>query len=338
MKSSILFTGFQSPWFFALASACLISTQTLAESGPLAVASLPEQTSFFSPFCLVVDKSTRSLSVWKTTSAKLQKVAEFPADFGKNAGAKISEGDHRTPEGIYFFQEKKEGQNLDFKTYGRLAFTTDYPNYFDQLDGKSGNGIWLHSVPEEVPLTRGSRGCVVVRNETVTKLAEYIKLGATPLIIENKIELISDETRSVKTSALTAVLENWQRSWASKDTTSYIKNYSSSFKSQGMNREAWEKHKSRLAGLAKSISVELSQPVIFVHGNRAVVRFLQSYTSDLKSDLGEKTLYLIAENLDATSKKSDWKIIGELWQANSSESAKAELRDFPFQTKGLAGI
>jgi len=70
---------------------------------------------------------------------------------------------------------------LDPYKYGVHAFTTDYPNIFDLRKGKTGFGIWLHAIDESQTLERGSQGCVVVRNDTIKKLAQILRLEKHPL-------------------------------------------------------------------------------------------------------------------------------------------------------------
>ncbi len=53
---------------------------------------------------------------------------------------------------------KYQGPNLLYEESSSLAFNTTYSNYFfDQRNGQSGSGIWLHAVPDSVSLKKGSR-------------------------------------------------------------------------------------------------------------------------------------------------------------------------------------
>ena len=56
-----------------------------------------------SPHAIVVDKKNRQLSLWQVESGSLKKIGDYPTDMGKVDGNKSKLGDHRTPEGIYFF-------------------------------------------------------------------------------------------------------------------------------------------------------------------------------------------------------------------------------------------
>jgi murein L,D-transpeptidase YafK len=208
---------------------------------PASVIAIPKNSDYYRPYVFVVDKSARSLEIWKFDDStegrrKLVKSDSHPADLGKNLGPKVAEGDHKTPEGIYFLLDRLDGSAIDFKQYGSRAYTTNYPNYFDALDGKTGSGIWLHAVPDDVPLTRGSRGCVVVRNGVIGTLDPYIQLGKTPIVISDKIEPRSAEEMEAEQAKLTTWLNLWTTAWAGKSIDQYMAFYDQDFKSLGLNK------------------------------------------------------------------------------------------------------
>jgi murein L,D-transpeptidase YafK len=279
---------------------------------------LPASSHYYSSYAFVVDKAERKLSVWHQTGKGLREVANFPADLGKNTGDKRFVGDHKTPEGIYFLLEQLEGPTLDFKLYGQRAFTTDYPNLFDKMNGKTGYGIWLHAVPDNVPLTRGSRGCVVVRNDVIADLTQYIRLGRTPILIQERTSRVPVAELEKLNSELNDWLESWRSTWERKDLDKYISYYGDEFRALNMNRNQWRAYKSRLNSVYKDITVKISRPAIFADRNMAVIRFLQEYNSDQHSDFGEKVLYL--------KRTSDgYRIIGETWAQETSQIARQEI-------------
>jgi murein L,D-transpeptidase YafK len=293
-------------------------TASQSDAVPASLMQLPPASKYYSAYAFVVDKSSRTLAVWQQTGNGLKKINEVPADMGRNTGNKISQGDAKTPEGIYFLQDRLDQPKLDFSRYGKRAFTSDYPNYFDRREGKTGNGIWLHSVPDEVPLTRGSSGCVVVRNDIILDLTKYIRLGRTPILIQNKTELASQVQVEKTSTELQKWIEEWRAAWETKDMDRYIQAYSDDFKSQHMSKAQWKAFKTNLGKQYKQITVTLSRPTILTDRDRAVVRFLQQYTSDQHADFGEKVLYLRKE-------ASGYRIVGEQWNEETSEIAKEEI-------------
>lgn len=262
----------------------------------------------FSPFTFVVDKAKRTLSVYEWQNNQPKLVSEFPTDIGKKTGDKTKQNDHRTPIGIYFLQKEMTQPEIPFETYGSLAFTMDYPNIFDQRDEKTGYGIWLHAVPDSVPLTRGSRGCVVVRNDVIKGLKKFIKLEQTPvLIFDNVNYLKSEEYQTQRTQFLTE-FENWRKAWETQDVDTYIKYYADSFKNDQMNYNQWYKHKKKLKALYSYIKVNLSEPTILQNKDMVVIRTIQRYESNLHKDYGEKTIHA------KFSKDNGFQIIREAWK------------------------
>ena len=280
--------------------------------------SVPPNSKYYSAYAFVVDKTARTLAVWQQTGTGLKKVAEVPADMGRNTGDKKSRGDAKTPEGIYFLQTQLDPPKLDYGKYGKRAFTSDYPNFFDRMEGKTGDGIWLHSVPDQVALTRGSSGCVVVRNDIILDLTKYIRLGRTPILIEGKTEMVSEAQVTKTSDDLAKWIESWRAAWESKDMDHYIEAYSDNFKSQHMNRAQWKAFKTRLGAQYKQITVRLSKPTVLTDRDRAVVRFLQEYTSDQHADFGEKVLFLKKES-------TGFRIVGEQWTEETSQVAREEI-------------
>ncbi len=302
----------------------LVSSQSLAEDiAPLEIPSSLisfGHSHYYSPHALVVNKKNRTISVWENKSGQIIKLAEYPSDFGKNAGTKLASGDARTPEGIYFLEKMMEGKSLDFKQYGVRAFTTNYPNLFDQRAGKTGDGIWLHAIPDTLTLERGSRGCVVVRNKTIQDLSPYIKLGSTPIIIHNDLKVVPTSQVQKRATEISTLLEGWRRAWETKSMDSYIEYYGDEFNSMNMDRQQWKDFKQNLAKKYENIKVQLSQPMIFEFEDQIIVRQLQKYRSDMHEDFGEKTLYL-------KSKDGRMQIVAEYWTEVRDAEAVREVEE-----------
>lgn len=294
----------------ALFSVFIISAMSQAETdrlypdGLIALSNDPH----FSKYAFVVDKTERKLQVYKNDGELLSLVEEFPTDIGKNTGDKQKANDHRTPVGIYFLNGKKTQPEIPFSMYGSVAFTTDYPNIFDKRYAKTGSGIWLHAVPDTVPLTRGSRGCVVVRNDVIKHLADYIQLGQTPMIIAEKVTLLSKQEYLRQKMDYLAQFEKWRFAWEQSDVETYIKYYDETFRNNEMNYKQWYKHKSKLKKIYKYIKVSLLPPTILRNKDQVVIRTAQKYESDLHQDFGEKTIHA------NYSETTGFKIIREDWK------------------------
>lgn len=239
---------------------------------------------------LLVDKTARKLQIYKFDSDLPQLILETPTDLGKRGGDKEKSNDHRTPTGLYFLTGKKSPPQIPFDLYGQLAFETDYPNFFDKLAGKTGSGIWLHAVPDTVPLTRGSRGCVVVRNNMIKEIEKYVQPGQTPILILDQIQNLTEPAyRDLKKNFMGA-LEEWRKAWEAQDIETYMKFYASGFQSNGMDVKKWKKYKLNLKSLYSNVKVEISEPMIVRNHDQVLIRFMQKYSASQHADFGEKTL------------------------------------------------
>jgi murein L,D-transpeptidase YafK len=278
---------------------------------PAPLVSLPSND-VFSPYSFVVNKATRTLSVYYWDGQELKLFAEHPSDFGKKSGPKVKENDYRTPEGIYFLTAEKTQPEIPFDLYGNLAFTTDYPNVFDHRDAKTGSGIWLHAVPDTVPLTRGSRGCVVVRNDVIKELKKCVKVGQTPIVIADEITYLTKEQYQAQQKKFLETFEEWRNAWETHDVDTYIKFYDETFQNDQMNFKQWYRFKKKLKSIYSYIKVHLSQPLILLSRNQIVIRAIQSYDSDKHHDYGEKTIHArLGEDGRFKIIREDWRPLPE---------------------------
>lgn len=276
------------------------------------------ETDAFSKYVFLVDKEKRKLSVFERNGENIKKVDEYPTDIGKMGGNKTKRDDHKTPEGIYFLEKKLAQPEIPHSLYGVMAFTTNYPNLFDKRENKTGSGIWLHAIPDTVALTRGSRGCVVVRNEVIKKLEDYIKLRETPILIFDHVNYVTRDEHDKRRKALSTFVENWRQAWEHQDIEKYMSFYAPDFKAPGFDRDGWKNHKSKLKTQYEFIKVGLSQPYIVQHNEQLLVKTLQRYESDKHVDYGVKTIYAIKSG-------DTFQIIREEWQPFSQKSVTAAI-------------
>ncbi|MEQ1724153.1 MAG: L,D-transpeptidase family protein [Pseudobdellovibrio sp.] len=256
---------------------------------------------------LLADKAKRQLSLMDAESLSKGTVkVQYSIDIGKKTGEKKKRDDRRTPEGIYILQQKKMPPEIPFDTYGSMAFTTNYPNYFDKYENKTGSGIWLHSVPDKVPLTRGSRGCVVLRNDDIKKIESSILLNKTFLVIDNEVDWVSKAEYDKEKAFATSWTDQWRSTWEKQDLEAYINNYSDRFSSPPFNKTTWLAHKQKLKDRYTYVKVSVSEPNILQTRKQYIVQFVQSYESDQHKDVGIKTLYLLKEGNSLKIQREDW--------------------------------
>lgn len=289
-----------------------VSIPAFAPNGELdtdAILAFQEKSSHI----LIVDKSDHKLYLLKYESNRPIIEDVFECKTGKNMGDKQEPGDHKTPEGIYFFLEKYTRREIvnqvgkeNAYQYGALAFVTNFPNQIDRVRGKKGGGIWLHGTDEPFETTPSldTRGCVVTTNETIEKLSLYIKLDRTPLIVVDKLNIVPRSEIESERNMVLSRIEQWRNAWSQKRIDDYIIHYSSLFSSQGLNLDQWKERKTGLAKINGAIRISLGDFIILKQKDGMIVRFTQDYGADNVSNIGTKTLYLIQEN-------ANWEIVTE---------------------------
>lgn len=278
---------------------------------------------------LVVEKLHHRMTLFKlANSGRYEMMKSYRAITGRDPGDKISRGDLRTPEGIYFVTGRMDDRTLPPK-YGRLAFTLDYPNIYDKRQSKSGYGIWIHATDDASRLQKpfDTEGCVVVSNEDIIDLQQYITPFEIPVVITKEMTSTNeDELLPTRKKALEMV-DAWRKAWESSSFESYMSYYSKNFRSLGKNKEQWQSFKSQLSDeRGNGIRVSISEPKIVAFEDQLLVVFLQDYQSIQHSDFGRKFLYLQWEG-------DRYRIIAEKWyKAPRSETA---LKAFKSATKQL---
>ena len=267
-----------------------------------------------SPTYIIVDKTSHLLYLFQNEDGVRSLVATFECKTGMITGDKKEEGDHKTPEGVYFFVNHYSRNDLrrlvgvqNAFQYGNMAFTTDFPNPIDRFEGKNGSGIWLHGTDEEFDKTSpfDTRGCVVVKNDAIDFLQDYITLNATPMIIVDELEVAEKTALESGRASILGLIEDWRSSWESKNIDSYIGHYAASFRAQGMNRAQWKERKQSLAGINGNVTIKLDDISIFQYNHGVIVQFVQDYSASNTSGKGIKTLYLVP------GEGNKWQIVDE---------------------------
>jgi murein L,D-transpeptidase YafK len=266
---------------------------------------------------LVVDKKTNTMQLIQLTDEGPKVIKTYRATLGLVAGDKEFEGDKKTPEGIYFFEEFRRPPTIEPK-FGALALTLNFPNPYDRLIKHTGSGIWLHSTDDPTRLSRAfdSLGCVVISNNEITELAKTINYKTTPIAIYDDYEKSAPFQSAEHLASLKAFVNNWAKAWSSKDIEAYIADYHPDFSNDGKSLKQWRDHKSQLNRAYDRIEVGISHLTVLSHPKYDIAIFQQNYASKLKngkiakSTNGIKFLYLVKD-------KSGPKILAEEFRHGS---------------------
>ncbi len=281
--------------------------QRAQQQQPIAVPKYLWQLSPTQRYAVVVDTSKSTLYLFENVNGEPRYVADFYISVGKKGADKVSEGDQKTPIGVYFVNEYLSRDKLtDF--YGSGAYPLSYPNEWDKRQGRDGHGIWLHGTPSDTYSRppRASNGCVVLANHDLSELGKHLQIGLTPVIITSKIDW-SDEADRKERTELQKAIEQWRSDWASRDTDAYLAHYAQDFSTGNMNLPAFAQQK-RLVNSGKTwIKVKMSNVSIFPYPSQAnlvVVNFEQDYESNNLNNRMHKRQYWMKQN-------GNWKIVYE---------------------------
>ena len=277
---------------------------------------------------LVVDASRSRLYVYENRAGMPLRVADFYVTIGKAGAGKQKEGDNRTPVGIYTISGFKPPRELsDF--YGSGAFTLSYPNEWDTRQGRNGHGIWIHGSPSNTysRAPRASEGCVVLANDDLTRLGEYIQTGKTPIIIAEQIEWVVQDALNSRRDDLASAIDQWRQDWESRDTARLLTHYSASFRAGDQDRQSFAASKQKVNATRSWIKVGLSQVslMLYPQGVRdcpaaGKPRGAAGSTATATSDCPDFALVSFVQNYqsnllnDRTAKRQFWSRINGRWQ------------------------
>ena len=260
---------------------------------------------------IVVDTSRSRLYLYKNEGSQLKYVADYYITVGKNGVIKQSEGDKRTPIGVYFARTKLNQPLPDL--YGEAAYPLNYPNEWDRENNRKGSGIWLHGTPSDTYSRppRASDGCVVLTNQDLKALEPYLQTGKTPVIITDNLEWLDNTGNNSLESqkkALSAAMDQWLNDWRAQDTERYLAHYSKDFSSSGINFQKWAEHKQRVQAGKPDVEISISDISMFSYPDTdkkmVVVDFVQDFKSPAVKNKMQKRQYWIQES-------GSWKIIYE---------------------------
>jgi murein L,D-transpeptidase YafK len=155
---------------------------------------------------------------------------------GENGVGKERAWDRRTPLGIYFANEQLDTSRI-------------YPNAWDEVNARTGDGIWIHGVDRNggrrPPLD--TDGCIALPNEDLLELEAQIQLLTTPVIITRQIRVASVEQIRATGRHLNEALDEWARSFRDGDWHTYLSLYAPGFMYRGLDKGEWSTYRVRSA-------------------------------------------------------------------------------------------
>ena len=153
----------------------------------------------FSEYILLMETRSSRLFIFKNDNGIPKLLKSFYSSIGLFGDRKQTEGDKKTPIGVYQILKELDRPRAD-GFLGDTALTLDYPNADDKSVGRTGYGIWIHGVPSNVHvrLPRSSDGCLALANSDLAKLKKFVVMGKSQILIVPKIWWLDLEEWSIQ--------------------------------------------------------------------------------------------------------------------------------------------
>lgn len=206
---------------------------------------------------IAVDASRSRLYLFENSNHGLKLVADYYISVGKSGIEKVTEGDLRTPLGVYFITSNLDRKSLkDF--YGSGALPINYPNVLDSKRGKTGSGIWLHGTPPNQfsRAPQASDGCVVLANPDLERIIRTVEVRTTPVVISQKLSWVAPHSAQAESKPFEDTLTAWRKAKSSGNVEHVLSFYTTDFNSNnGKTLREW------VPGLRSELSKTQGRPI-----------------------------------------------------------------------------
>ena len=238
---------------------------------------------------VAVDKQRQSFLFFEHKSPLKLKYT-FPCTTGQVPGDKQVINDLRTPEGVYFVEYKIAG-GLDFKEYGGIAYTLNYPNPVDKLRGKTGYGIWIHSKGYGI-YPRDTKGCVAIGLKDIDTVGPSLRPGTAVVLAEHVDETTVPRPDDGTARRLRLLMQEWSRAWAARSSKMFeFYNPEAYTKAMPESFAAFRQNKERLFKILKFIKIFNKEIHVLQGPGYWVTWSEQLYTASNLSTEGVRRLY-----------------------------------------------
>ena len=189
---------------------------------------------------IAVDASRSRLYLFENTATGMNLVADYYISVGKAGTAKTSEGDQRTPLGVYYITSNLDPKSLkDF--YGSGALPISYPNMLDSKRGNTGSGIWLHGTPPNQfsRPPQATDGCVVLANPDLQHIIHTVEVRSTPVVIASQLQWVAPQSALAQLKPFEDALHGWRNAKTSGNLQQILTYYTPDFNSNGKTLTQW---------------------------------------------------------------------------------------------------
>jgi len=206
-------------------------------------------------YAVAVEKETQQVSVF-AFDGQYKLVERMDCSTGRNRGDKMETGDGRTPEGVYFSTQFHPDRDLA-PLYGSGAYPLDYPHLLDRIAGRNGHSIWLHGTNKQLK-SYDSNGCVALRNDDLQRLAAFVVINRTPVLIAERFRFVPPESQGAIAGALRRFISSWIDSQQTGSYQEYLAFYDADYIPEIAWWREWLTHRARLRNSGTVWRLELA--------------------------------------------------------------------------------
>jgi len=283
--------------------------------------------SLSSGYIIVVDKQYQKLYVFHKNGI-FSKVFEAPCSTGKKPGSKQVAGDAKTPNGIFFVTKILTNPG-PLEVYGSMAFPLDYPTISDKRAGRDGNNIWIHGTTKTLLPTQ-SKGCVVLHDSDLQRLANFIYFNKTPVIIAEFIKWVPQSYVSPSKNELERILTSWNEAFIEKDIKTIDSLYLQGSEIKGKRREELNNKVKYLENLNKHFILQPRDISILQEDNNAVIIFDQIFAVNSNNSFQGFYNKLILEKIN-----NKWYVVDDATKPAATNKNLAQVSSKQNETRSI---
>jgi murein L,D-transpeptidase YafK len=263
---------------------------------------------------ILVDKCRQRMVLY-TYDSHWQEIAQWPCSTGRQSGQKRREGDGKTPEGVYFATRNVTQPYLSAR-YGSRALPLDYPSWIDRYRRRGGSAIWLHGTNSPL-VANNSNGCVVLRNDHIDQVSQYVDLYRTPIIIVGRLTWWTEQKARITAEKILTAVDRWHDALMQGSYIDFSRWYSTESRPEMKWWQQWcHQRKFRSLQMMRPDGV-IRQRALFRSSDAFVMtfdHFLQISSQQVR--VGTRKLYLKLE-------KGRVRIIGDMYQRSKGHKRDA---------------
>ncbi len=252
-------------------------------------------------YALIMDTRLHRLFIFENRAGVPHLVKDYYASYGRGGIGKERRGDLKTPLGVYFVTGRFTDAQLP-QRYGTGALPLNYPNVWDERQGRTGSGIWVHGSPFDTYSRppEASEGCISLSNVDFSALDGLVDVRNTPVIVGHNIRWMQRADWLNQQRDYARLIESWRGDWESLDNERYLNNYSQSYKNGSWDYNRFASHKRKVNASKKYIKVGVDQLSLYRYPDEPgllVATFRQSYkSSNYKGDSVKRQYWVLEDD------------------------------------------